>query len=365
MTTPWSVSATPVSWLGKMSWVRSQAVQWWVNGDIPQVCDTEETRGSLAFLSLLKEEPLLSLHQLRCFLATYEHGSLTAAADELGYAQPSVSEQVRALEKSLGVQLFRRVGRGVVPTTVADTLRPHAEKVLAAVEEAREAVQSVKSFETGTIRFGMFGVARLYASAGLIADVLARYPGVRVELVGQNSTEVAEDLRRGRLEAAMLAVSGVQSEGITITPVAREELVYISADPTRLTSPMTARRLAEASLVMPETSWRADDSTRILLRQMLHETGRNPQTRIEVEDVETAVELVGMGLADSVIPRGAAEQLLPRLAPHAGWVSLRPKQWDTFGIVHRTGAVLSPAARLMIELATARIQEIAEPLGPA
>ena len=62
---------------------------------------------------------------------------------------------------------------------------------------------------------------------------------------------------------------------------------------------------------MPETTWRADDSTRIVLRQMLHESGRNPQTRIEVEDVETAVELVGMGLADSVIPKGAAEQLLP------------------------------------------------------
>jgi DNA-binding transcriptional LysR family regulator len=306
---------------------------------------------------------MLSLHQLRCFLATYEHGSLTAAADELGYAQPSVSEQVKALEKSLGVQLFRRVGRGVVPTTIADTLRPHAEKVLASVEEARQAVQSAKTFETGTIRFGMFGVARLYASAGLIADVLARYPGVRVELVGQNSTEVADDLRRGRLEAAMLAVSGVQSEGITITPVAREELVYISADPARLTTPITARRLAEASLVMPETTWRHDDSTRILLRQMLHETGRNPQTRIEVEDVETAVELVGMGLADSVIARGAAEQLIPRLAPGAGWVSLRPKQWDTFGIVHRTGAVLSPAAQLMIELATARIRTVAEPLG--
>ncbi|WP_139980206.1 LysR family transcriptional regulator [Nocardioides litoris] len=306
---------------------------------------------------------MLSLHQLRCFLATYEHGSLTAAADELGYAQPSVSEQVRALEKTLGVQLFRRVGRGVVPTTVADTLRPHAEKVLAAVDEAREAVASVKAFETGTIRFGMFGVARLYASAGLIADVLERYPGVRVELVGQNSTEVAEDLRRGRLEAAMLAVAGVQSEGIDITPVAREELVYVSADPERVATPVTAHRLAQASLVMPETTWRAEDSTRQLLRQLLHETGRNPQTRIEVEDVETAVELVGLGLADTVIPRGAAEQLIPRLAPRAGFVSLRPKVWDTFAIVHRTGAVLSPAARLMIDLATARIREIAEPLG--
>jgi len=307
---------------------------------------------------------MLSLHQLTCFLATYEHGSLTAAAEELGYAQPSVSEQIRALEKSLGVQLFRRVGSGVVPTTVADSLRPHAERVLAAVDEARRAVQSVKSFETGTIRFGMFGIARLYAGSGLIADVLARYPGVRVELIGQNSIEVAEDLRRGRLEAAMLAVSTVASEGLTITPVAREELVYVSADPARLASPVTAHRLSQSSLVMPETTFRAQDSTRQTLRQMLHETGRNPQTRIEVEDIETAVELVGMGYADTVIPKGAAAQLLPRLAPDAGWVSLRPRQYDTFAVVHRTGATLSPAARLMIDLATRRIQDIAEPVGP-
>lgn len=304
---------------------------------------------------------MLSLHQLTVFLSVYEHGSLTRAAEDLGYAQPSVSEQVRALEKLLGVQLFRRVGRGVVPTTVADTLRPHAERTLAAAEDTRRAAQRVKAFETGTIRFGMFGTARLYAGAGLVADVLERYPGVRVELVGQNSSEVAEELRRGKLEAAMIAVHSLESEGLEIRPVARDELVYVSADPERLEHPITARRLAQASLVMPETTWRATDSIRIMLRQWLHETGLNPPTRIEVEDVEIAVELVGKGLADTVIPRGAAEQLLPRLAPHAGFQSLRPKLFDLFTVVHRRGATLSPAAELMIELATRRVTAIAQP----
>jgi DNA-binding transcriptional LysR family regulator len=306
---------------------------------------------------------MLSLHQLRCFMSTYELGSLTAAAEELGYAQPSISEQIRGLERTLGVQLFRRVGRGVVPTTVADELRPHAERALAAADDARRAVQAVKQFETGTIRFGMFGAARLYFGAQLVADVLERYPGVRVELIGQNSTEVHEALRRGRLEAAMIAVASLESEGMTVTPVARDELVYVSADPAHLGSPVTAHRLSQASLVMPETTWRHVDSIRIILRRMLHETGRNPTTRIEVEDIETAVELVGMGIADSVIPRGAAEQLLPRLAPNAGWVPLRPRMYDTFAIVHRAEATLSPAAQLMIQLATARMQEVAEPIG--
>ena len=306
---------------------------------------------------------MLSLHQLTCFLSVYEHGSLTRAAAELGYAQPSVSEQVRALEKSLGVQLFRRVGRGVVPTTVADTLRPHAERTLAAAEETRRAAQAVKSFETGTIRFGMFGTARLYAGAGLVADVLARHPGVRVELIGQNSSEVAEELRRGRLEAAMIAIAAPSRARAWRSRPSRATRSSTSATtPRGSRDPVTAKRLSEASLVMPETTWRATDSTRMMLRQLLHETGRNPPTRIEVEDVEIAVELVGLGLADSVIPRGAAEQLLPRLAPNAGWVSFRPRLFDTFAIVHRRGATLSPAAQLMIELATKRIRAIAQAL---
>ena len=86
------------------------------------------------------------------------------------------------------------------------------------------------------MRFGIFGIARLYTSATLVADVLERYPGVRVELIGQNSTEVMEDLRRGRIEAAMIAAPQT-SEGLAVTPVARDELVYFSADPARLASP--------------------------------------------------------------------------------------------------------------------------------
>jgi LysR substrate binding domain len=147
-----------------------------------------------------------------------------------------------------------------------------------------------------------------------------------------------------------------------VVPVARDELVYISADPDRVRTPVTARQLSRASLVLAETTWRATDSTRVLLRAMLHETGYSPTARIEVEDVETAVELVGRGLADSVVHRGVAAQLLPRLAPSVGQVSLRPRQFDTLAIVHRAGATLSPAAQLMIQLATRRIQAVAEPV---
>lgn len=305
---------------------------------------------------------MLSLHQLRCFLATVEHGSLTAAAEHLGYSQPSISEQIRALERSVEVALFVRVGRGVVLTEAGHALRPHAERTLAAAKAAREAMQSVTALETGTIRFGIFGAVRWYAGAAIVADVLERHPGVRVELVGTNSTEVQDDLRRGHLEAALIAVPQITTDGLVVTPVARSELVYISADPERLQRPVNAKAIAHASLVMPDSTYRDEDSTRVIVRRMLHEAGLTATTRIEVEDVETAVELVGMGLADSITHRAIAEQLLPRLAPHAGFVPLRPRLYDPLAVVHRVGAELSPAARLMIDLATRRIRELTDPL---
>jgi len=305
---------------------------------------------------------MLSLHQLRCFLTTYEHGSLTAAAEALDYAQPSVSEQVRQLERTLGANLFRRVGRGVVPTEAAEVLRPHAERTLAAADTAQRAVAAVNVMETGTIRFGVFGTARLYLGAALVADVLERHPGVRLELIGQNSAAVIEDLRRGRLEAAMIALPLVAGDGLTVRPVARDELIYVSRDPDRLTAPVTPRQLADAQLVLSDTTWRTEDSTRVMLAQAVQAIGKTLQTRIEVEDLETVVEIAGRGLADAVVPRAALDQLAPRLAPGLGGVRLRPRMYDTIAVVHRGDAAPSPAARLLIELATARLRAIAEPL---
>jgi DNA-binding transcriptional LysR family regulator len=304
---------------------------------------------------------MLSLHQLRCFVTAYEHGSFTAAAHELGYSQPSLSEQIKLLERSVGVQLFRRVGRGVVATGAAEALRPHAEAMLSREDEARRAVAAVNAMESGTIRFGLFGTARLYVGAGLVADVLSRHPGVRVELIGQNSAEVQEELRRGRLEAAMIAIP-IVDEAMDVRPIAREELVYISANPDHLRGPVTPRQLGAASLVLAETSWRSIDSGRRLIAATVQRVGGSIETRIEVEDIETAVELVAGGWADSVVPRGAFEAIRPNLAPGVGYVSLRPKLYDTMAIVHRKDATLSPPSRLMIELATARMRSMTEPI---
>ncbi len=300
---------------------------------------------------------MVTLHQLRCFLAALDHGSFTGAAAALGYAQPSVSEQVRLLEQHLGAPLFRRAGRGLVPTEEATALRPHAAAALACVDDAARAVASVRQALTGTVRFGIFRTSRFYLGAELVADVLARHPGVRVELAGQNSADVLAQMRKGGLEAALIALP-VADDGLAVRPVMRDELVYVSADPSRVRKPVTPAELAAAQLVLPDVSWREEDSTRRMIAHSVQSAGLSLRPRVEVEDTETALEIAATGLADTITWRGVLHKLGDRLSPDLRWVRLRPRLYETFAIVHRPAAQLSVASRAVVEIAAARMQAL-------
>jgi len=126
----------------------------------------------------------LTLQQLRYFLATADQGSFSAAAAGLRLAQPSVSEQVRLLEAELGVALFVRAGRTLTLTEAGRTLRRHAGRILAAVDDARTAVAEVRQVLTGTVTLGVFGTASYYLVSEVVEGFRRRHPGVRVRLVG-------------------------------------------------------------------------------------------------------------------------------------------------------------------------------------
>jgi DNA-binding transcriptional LysR family regulator len=263
-------------------------------------------------------------------------------------AQPSLSEQVRRLEGELGVALFARVGRGLELTEAGRLLRPHAERTLAAAQEAAESVREVRDLSGGTVAFGTFGSAHHYLLGGLVEDFRTRHPNVRVRAVGQNSVEVADAVRDGSLEAG-LVVLPIDDRGLDVRPALREEILYVSADPTRTSQPMTIEHLAEAPLILFDARWGADDPTRRQLRERAQRAGVKLEPQIEVEYVTAALELCARGLGDTVSSasiirtRGYARKLTG--AP------FDPPLYDTFAFITRRNAHLSPAAREFMRLA--------------
>src|SRR5215212_2858614 len=203
----------------------------------------------------------MTLQQLTYFLSAAQHGSFSAAAQSLFMAQPSLSEQIRRLEAELGVTLFARSGRGLALTEAGRLFLPHAERTVAAAQEAAESVREVRDITGGTVAFGTFGSAHHYLLAGLLQDFRTQYPNVRVRAIGQNSAEVADAVRDGQLEAGLVALP-IDDRGLDVRPAMREELLYVSAEPERLRQPMTIERLAAAPLILYDARFGSDDPMR-------------------------------------------------------------------------------------------------------
>lgn len=299
----------------------------------------------------------MTIQQLTYFLAAAEEGSFSAAAERLRMAQPSLSEQVRRLEGELGVALFVRSGRGLALTEAGRELRPHAERTLAAASAAREAVAEVRELRGGTASFGTFGSARHYLLGDLVADFRARHPEVRVRVLGQNSSEVADAVRDGRLEAALIVLP-IDDEGLDVRPAVRDEVLYTSADPQRTRAPATIERLAEVPLILYDARYGTSDPTRRQLVERAQAAGVRLEPAIEVEELDAALELAARGLGDTVVARGVAEgRRFPR---RLGWVPFADPIFDTFAFITRRGAPLSPATRELLRLAETRVREIGE-----
>jgi DNA-binding transcriptional LysR family regulator len=296
----------------------------------------------------------MTLQQLSYFLAAARHKSFSAAADSLLLSQPSLSEQIRRLEAELGVALFTRAGRGVELTEAGRLFMPHAERTLAA--PAADSVRPIRTLSGGTVAFGFFGGAHHTQMSPLVEEFRKRYPEVRVRAVGQNSAEVADDVRDGSLEGG-LVILPVDDTGLEVRAARTEALLYVSADPERLQHPMTIERLAEAPLILYDARWAAQDPTRRVLRERAQRAGVRLEPLIEVEYMTAALDLAARGLGDTV---SLASLLTARgFTRKLGTVPFDPPINETFAFITRRGAHLTPAARAFLVLAERRVQALA------
>lgn len=301
----------------------------------------------------------ITLQQLQYFLSAVEHGSLSAAAEAHHIAQPSLSEQIRRLERQLGVGLFHRTNRRLILTDAARLLIPHAERALRAVEDAAAAVDPVRTMTGGTVAFGTFSSAHHLLHTDLVTRFRARYPRVQLRLLGHNSVQVADSVRDGELEAGLVALP-VDDRGLDVGPVEwTAEAVYFSRDPSRVDRPLSIREVAEADLILPEVRWGDLDPTRRQLLTLAQNAGVALRPIVEVESPATALTLVERGVGDTVISLPLAHVL--GATEHLHWTSLEHPLVETFAFITRRGATLSPATEIVIRLARQLLAQL--PVG--
>ncbi len=147
---------------------------------------------------------MLDLGRLRVLAAVARHGSVTEAARELNYAQPSVSHHLSRLEAEIGVALTQRAGRGIRLTPAGEMLARRAGEILGRVESAEDEITAIADLRTGRVRVAGFqsvlGTLVIEAAAALQASS----PGVEISLLDLHPDIALQQLREGIIDVAVV-----------------------------------------------------------------------------------------------------------------------------------------------------------------
>ena len=247
----------------------------------------------------------MELRHLRYFVAVAEEGHITRAAERLGIQQPPLSHQIRALERELGVQLFRRLPRGVALTEAGRSLLVDARAALLRVEAGIEAAKRAARGEQGQLRLAMPPTAPFHPFVPrLILAFREAYPMVALTMEESLRAESLERLRGGQVDAAFLRACMAAPEGLVIHPLLEEPLV------AALPSGHPLLRGADGALALRALAGEtfiayARDQGPALYEAMAAaclRAGFTPRLGQEAPRVTTALSLVATGFGVTLVP---------------------------------------------------------------
>ncbi len=281
----------------------------------------------------------MELRQLEHFVAVAEERNFTRAADRAGIVQSGLSASIQFLERELGAPLFIRSTRRVSLTAAGQALLPAARRSLAAAQAGREAVQAVEGLRRGRLAIGISQVlVPTFDLPGILADFRRDYPAVELNLRQAVPIEQFASLREGRLDMAFMPLLDPPGDDLDATVVAHDSMALACAPdhPLARRRVVRLRDLVDERFVSLPTSW----TSRLVADQAFAAAGLAHENALEVNDIDTCLELVGRGLGIAIVPEAAGS--------HAGTAVLRPFSkrlaWDYF-VVRRADGAIGPAAR--------------------
>jgi DNA-binding transcriptional LysR family regulator len=303
----------------------------------------------------------MELRHLRYFIAVAEEGHITRAAERLGMQQPPLSQQIKALECELDVQLFRRKARGVELTDAGAAFLDDARATLVQLDRAVETTRRTARGEQGRICIGVTSTSSLHplVARAIRAFSLAR-PKVSVTLEESLSNELLEDLRNQRMDAAFIRTAPPDTEGFVIQPLLDEPMVTAlpSAHPLAKgarDAPIPLKRLAAETFILYGPPGTGMYDTIIAA---CHAAGFNPNvgnlgaSTQQGPRIGSTLSLVAAGLGITFVPaslqrmniEGVAYRRVKATAPPTVKLSLATRRGDPSAIVRHFVTLVRTAA---------------------
>jgi DNA-binding transcriptional LysR family regulator len=293
---------------------------------------------------------VLDLHRARTFVEVVRLGSVSAAADALGYTQSATSQQLSTLERDLGLTLVDRGRRPLRPTPAGEELLPEIEQLLARAAAAQAAVDDLRGLRRGRVRIVAFASALASVLPPVLATFAADHPDVEVGVAEAETEPALAALHGGAADLALIHLMPGQepadADGLARAPLGTDGLHVVLPAGHRLgrRKAVALSELAAEPLVAPRPDGPAG-AFRALVDRLFRDAGAAPRIAYEIDDLPAARAFAAAGLGAVLMHRltlgdAPAGVVIRPLATRAG---------DRRVEVVRVRARRVPAARALAE----------------
>ena len=299
---------------------------------------------------------VVELRHLRYFRAVAEVGSFSRAAALIGLRQPTLSQQIAQMERSLGVSLFSRTRRMCRLTPAGEMLMPYARRVLGEMEDLRRSLDDLSGLRQGSLTVAVLPVLAYRLMPRALAKFQRAYPGIRVRLLEMSVDDMERALVMGTVEMGIGWMEPAEA-GLRAKALFTEELVAVvaAADAWAAREAVPMEELAARPLIVAQPGY----GTRTLLLKACAKVKRAPVFALETSSVDVVLDAVTEGGGTGVLPEAA---LWGRDAAAGGWRAIRivrPGLRRQIGFLDVHGAQARPAAEAFMPLVRAVVRELA------
>ncbi len=291
----------------------------------------------------------VELRHLAALQALADTGSFGRAAEELGYTQSAVSQQIATLERRVGARLVERPGgpRPVSITEAGALLLRHADSILSRLQAAQADLQALQAGESGTLRVGTFQSVGARVLPEVMRRFRAAWPAVDVVLVEMDDAEIERALERGELDVGFVSLPVEDRPLETIELLQDPYVLVVQAGSSFAVSesPPTLQEIGAEPLVGFKS-----DRTIEPVEAAIHGAGVAPRFTLRSNDNPTVQGLVAAGVANAILPRLTVDADDPRIVVRDLGGVVPPRR---IAIARHRDRYLSPAARAFVETAVA------------
>ena len=290
----------------------------------------------------------MDLGQLEAFVQVANQHSFSRAAEALFLTQPSVTARIQALERDLGERLFERSGRGVRLTEVGACFLPHAERVLQALHAGRDAIDSLRNLQSGSLILASAATISTYILPGLLKTFRSRFPRVEVSVRTGRSEQVLQMLLTD--EAQVGLVRAVYHQDIETKGLIEDELVLVTNADHELADlgSVSVEQLGDHPFIFFDRN----SSYYSLAQGLFRQHGVVPRTQMELDSMEATKKMVEEGLGIALLPRIAVERELQTGTVREIEIAGMPNPTRQIALISRRSRPLGPVAQAFVDIVT-------------